>query len=404
MNNYKKLNLKKQLFSLKYCYEDQLLQTRALISRVHNLENIFKITKQFIKEKTINNIDFNFKNEKRYLLIKSQKKNLSKNLDKQKKTLLNSILNKKYQELQKEKELLIQTLEEKSSILDSIKNELNIFKIYRHGSQVSTIYLNNIFDSLLTNNKINNINNDIDNNIKNKFSNIISKEKLKLKKKCEETCNDLNNLYNYLNINYQSNIKAKGFNSYIINNKNKKTYILNVEPIIRDDNNISSDDSDSENINEIKINDSNSINDHIFDQNKENISYLNKSHLTSSKKEKDNNFQFLRNSSLAYENTEQNYGSSFIKNLFRHNYKGKINNNLKNPEKDKFRVLTENNNGRSGDLNRKLLKIKENYYKCLDQRYELKSSLKENISQIYYIKEKIKKFKRDKNKKENNIS
>ena len=336
-------------------------------------------------------------------------KNLSKNLDKQKNTLSNSILNKKYQELQREKESLIQTLEEKTSILNSLKNELNIFKAYReYNNLVSKIYLNNIFDSLLTTNKKNYkiYNNDIDNNIKNKFINIISNEKLKLKKKCEDTCNEMNNLYNYLNIHYQNTIKSKGFNSYIINKKNKKAYILSVEPIIGNNNNISSNDSDSENINNIKNNNSNSINEHIFNKEKEGIKYLNTSHLTTTRKESNYNFKFLCNSSLRYENAEKNNGTKIIRNLFNHNSKGKINilNIYENPRKDNFRVLTEINNGRNGELNRKLLKIKENYYKCLDQRYELKSSLKENISQIYNIKEKIKKFKREKNKIENNIS
>ena len=216
----------------------------------------------------------------------------------------------------------------------------------------------------------------------------------------------MNNLYNYLNLNYQNNIKAKGFNSYIINKKNKKAYILSVEPIIGNNNNISSNDSDSENINNIKNNNSNSINEHIFNKEKEGIKYLNTSHLTTTRKESNYNFKFLCNSSLRYENAEKNNGTKIIRNLFNHNSKGKINilNIYENPRKDNFRVLTEINNGRNGELNRKLLKIKENYYKCLDQRYELKCSLKENISQIYNIKEKIKKFKREKNKIENNIS
>ena len=72
MDKIKKLNLQKQLFSLKFCYEDLLLETRALISKVHNLENIFKVTKQYMKEKKHNNFDFN--KEKRYLLVLNQKK------------------------------------------------------------------------------------------------------------------------------------------------------------------------------------------------------------------------------------------------------------------------------------------------------------------------------------------
>ena len=45
------------------------------------------------------------------------------------------------------------------------------------------------------------------------------------------------------------------------------------------------------------------------------------------------------------------------------------------------------------------MKIKENYYKCLDNRYQLKSALKSDISKIYKIKEKIKKIKKQQKKK-----
>ena len=62
--------------------------------------------------------------------------------------------------------------------------------------------------------------------------------------------------------------------------------------------------------------------------------------------------------------------------------------------------MTEYDNERNGELNRKLLKIKENYFKCLDKRYELKNELKSNISQIYNMKEKIKKNKKQINKNE----
>ena len=58
--------------------------------------------------------------------------------------------------------------------------------------------------------------------------------------------------------------------------------------------------------------------------------------------------------------------------------------------------LTETNDERINELNTKLLAIKEKYYNCLDKRYQLKSSLKENISLIYKTKERIKKIKKQK--------
>ena len=63
--------------------------------------------------------------------------------------------------------------------------------------------------------------------------------------------------------------------------------------------------------------------------------------------------------------------------------------------KDSGVLFTEISNDRNGELNKMLLNIKEKYYKCLDKRYELKSILKTNISQIYNIKEKIKKNKKE---------
>ena len=404
MDKIKKLNLKKQLLSLKYCYEEQHLETKALISRIHNLENIFKITKQFIKEKKNNN--FYFKNEKRYLYIINQKKTLSKNIDKQKKTFSKSILFNKYQELQKEKESLIQTIEEKSNIFNSLKNELKIYKLCQpYGKQISILFLNNTLDSLFTNNNHNKKNNniisnniEIDNNIKKKLNNINLKEKLRLQKKCEEICNQLKSIYKYSMYKYQKKIKEQGFKSCIINNKYNKTYTFIVEPVRMESNNSSSD-SNSENDNS-KNNELNSINDHIFEQNKKKPLNKTMNYLTTNKKKVSNKSNFL---SLAKNETNEiNNRSILIKNIFGSN-RIELNNMdaSRNYRKDKIGLITEINNGRNGELNRRLLKIKEYYYKCLDQRYELKNSLKTNISQIYNIKEKIKKYKKEKNNKEN---
>jgi hypothetical protein len=344
------------------------------------------------------------KNEKRYLLISSQKKTLLKNIDKQKKIFSKSILFNKYQELQKQKEVLIQTIEEKKNILNSIKNELNLYKLcHPFGSQISTILLNNTLDSSFTNDcsKIKNNNNNIDidndndndNDIKKKFNKIILKEKLKLQKKCEETYFQLKKTYNNYIFNYQKRIKERGFASYFINNKYNKVYAFSIEPVRIDNNNNSSDDdsnSENENGNNIIINkELNSINDRIFD-NENNKQKLNKTidgYRTDKKK-------------ISIKNKHINdFSNSFAKN----NNRNILIQNILTPKriefnpKEKIGLVTEIDNGRTGELNRKLLKIKECYYECLDRRYELKNSLKTNISQIYNIKEKIKK-----NKKENN--
>ena len=388
MDKIKKLNLKKQIFSLKFCYEEQLIQIKSLIGKVHNLTNVFKLTKNYIKEKRKN--DFDFEKEKKYILIINQKKNLIKNIEKLSRTLYKSILFNKFQEMQNQKESLIQELEEKKNQLNSLKNDLNIFKIYSsYKIPASKIYLNSLQDSIITNpnNKLNNINNNHSLIEKNLY-NLIYKEKLNLQKKCEEVCNQMKILKNNSLMRYRNMIKENGFNSCIINKKNNKTYIFTVQPI-KDLNNNSSDDSDSEDNNNTK-DISNSINDRIFDiDNKnKNKKLLNKSFVTSNKKNNNKKNNYLYNNSVLYKTDmkKSNYN----------NQKIALNNtNIKNFRKYKLGLVTEVDNRNDEELNKKLLKIKESYYKCLDQRYELKNSLKSNISQIYKMKEKIKKFKKE---------
>ena len=407
MNKIKKLNLKKQLLSLKYCYEEQLLEQRVLISKVHNLENLFKLTKQFIREKKSKN--FNFDKEKRNLLIISQKKNLLKNKEKQSKTLQNSILYNKYEELQKQKESLIQMIEEKSNILKSLKNELNINKIYHpYGFKISKIYLNDPLDTYFAINfnnikNNNNITNKTNNNglekiFKNKFNNLITKEKLILQKKCLEKLYEMRRICYFSQFKYKKMIEDKGFNSCIKNKKFNKTFIFTVEPI-KDMNNNSSNDSESES-NNIDIDnknndDSDSINDHCFDQEDTNN---NRRGLSTHKKNKNDKIKFLNNKSPFRNDTSEIINKAdIIKNIFNPSIKLDINNMNISTNFSKFKkngLMTEYNNERCGELNRKLLKIKENYFKCLDQRYELKNELKSNISQIYKMKEKIKKNKK----------
>ena len=411
MEKIKKLNLKKQLVSLKFCHEEQQLETKALISRIHNLENIFKITKQFIKEKKTNNFDF--KNEKRYLLIKSQKKTLLKNIDKQRKIFSKSILLNKYQELQQQKESLIQTIEEKKNILNSIKNELSVYKMCQpYGSQISTVFLDNILDSSLTNNnlkiKYNNIisnNIDIDDNTKKRLKKIIFKEKLRLQKKSEDTYDKLKHLYYYFMNKYQKMTKEQGFSTCFINNKYNKIYSFTVEQVKNGNNNSSDDsnsDSNSNSENRNKINKVlDSINEHIFED-ENNKQKLNKT-ITNYNIDKFkiiNKNNTLHNISLANA-FEKEKKSNMLEKIFSPN-KNELNFS-RNYERDKIGLVTEINNGRNGELNRKLLKIKECYYECLDRRYELKNALKENISQIYNIKEKIKKNKRENNQENSYI-
>ena len=420
MDKIKKLNLKKQLFSLKFCYEEQLLENRALISKVHNLENLFKITKQFIKIKK--NDNFNLDNEKRKLLIISQKNNLIKNIDKQSRTLLKSILYNRYEELQKQKESLIQMNEEKSNILKSIQNELSINKFYNpYSRQISQMYLNDTldtkfiknFNNIINNNiKINNtnFNSEIEDDLKKKFNNIIIKQKVKLQKKCEEIFEKMKKKYNVSEYKYLKMIEEKGYNSSFSNKKYNKAFVFTVQPIKNDINNSSNDSNSESNDDKIKVNmDSSSMNDHCLFQVKEdkkNENYNNRRGLSSNKKNENHKSKINHNLS-----TFRNDSSFYNKNLM---VKGafdygkfeidKINVNVSSnfgKNKDSGVLLTEINNDRNGELNKMLLNIKEKYYKCLDKRYELKSALKTNISQIYNMKEKIKKNRKEMRIKQN---
>ena len=186
MDNLKKLNLKKQLLSLKYCYEELIIENKALSSNCHFLELLFKKSKYYLNK--INsklNFDFNFKNDKRYLLISNQKNNLRKNINKQNNTLKKSILFNKYNELTKEKEYLIQILEEKKNNLKSIQDELNLYKINnpynaynRYRKLKSKIYLNETLDIPDINKKIIQKNNNTNISLINpKFERAIKKKK-----------------------------------------------------------------------------------------------------------------------------------------------------------------------------------------------------------------------------------
>ena len=216
-------------------------------------------------------------------------------------------------------------------------------------------------------------------------------------------------LYNHSFYIYQKMIKENGFNSYISNKKYNKTYIFTIEPI-KDEYNNSSNDSDSENndnINDIQ----NSINDHIFDEEttkKRNIIY--KNYFPTNKKSENNinnKNKFIHELSCLRNETSENYHRNnrdiIIKNIFNHNSNFELNkmNITGSYIKGNNGFITEINNSRNGELNKKLLKTKEYYYKCLDERYELKNALKLNISQIYNIKEKIKKIKKENNNKDN---
>ena len=404
MDKTKKINLKKQLNSLKFFYEELFIENKALTSKVNYLEAIFKQTKQYTKQKNIKdkNFDFNFKNDKKYQNIKNKRMNLLKNIDKQNKTLKASILFNKYIELQKEKENLLQIIEEKKNNIKSLENELNLYKKNNPYNSFSTfkklkskIYLNGTLDVPLLSQKKNE-NNNIS-LIKPKFKRAINKEKIEQKKILINSNNELKNLYDYSLFYFKKSMKELGFQSILTNKKYNKTYIISIEP--NQIKNVNSSDSDIND--EISTNKSNSINERLFIDNFRTNKIIYRANNLKKSLKNINSRSIYKNSAIDNNNT---INELKLNNINKLNYTNtEININLPShfPENNNYfsNISTEGNIDKINELNTKLLKIKENYYNCLDKRYQLKSALKENISLIYKTKERIKKIKKQNNLK-----
>ena len=402
MDNLKKLNLKKQLLSLKYCYEELIIENKALSSNCHFLELLFKKSKYYLNK--INsklNFDFNFKNDKRYLLISKQKNNLRKNINKQNNTLKKSILFNKYNELTKEKEYLIQILEEKKNNLKSIQDELNLYKINnpynaynRYRKLKSKIYLNETLDIPDINKKIIQKNNNTNISLINpKFKRAIKKKKIGLYGDLEKRKNEMKNYYDYCVYNFRKRKKELGFTSILKNKKNNKTYIISIEPNQLKNNNSSDSDSDKDN----NFNQNNSINERLFADDIQNSNYIKYKNINKIQKKTGINI-FTNGATLANKRINSIYKRT-ENNLNNMNTEFNLNISTQNFMKNSVNITTEANNEKTSELNNKLLEIKELYYNCLDKRYQTKRLLKEHISQIYKTKEKIKKIKKQKNLK-----
>ena len=402
MDNFKKLNLKKQLLSLKYCYEELIIENKALSSNCHFLELLFKKSKYYLNK--INsklNFDFNFKNDKRYLLISNQKNNLRKNINKQNNTLKKSILFNKYNELTKEKEYLIQILEEKKNNLKSIQDELNLYKINnpynaynRYRKLKSKIYLNETLDIPNINKKIIQKNNNTNISLINpKFKRAIKKKKIGLYGDLEKRKNEMKNYYDYCVYNFRKRKKELGFTSILKNKKNNKTYIISIEPNQLKNNNSSDSDSDKDN----NFNQNNSINERLFADDIQNSNYIKYKNINKIQKKTGINI-FTNGATLANKRINSIYKRT-ENNLNNMNTEFNLNISTQNFMKNSVNITTEANNEKTSELNNKLLEIKEIYYNCLDKRYQFKRLLKEHITQIYKTKEKIKKIKKQKNLK-----
>ena len=363
---------------------------------------LFKKSKYYLNK--INsklNFDFNFKNDKRYLLISNQKNNLRKNINKQNNTLKKSILFNKYNELTKEKEYLIQILEEKKNNLKSIQDELNLYKINnpynaynRYRKLKSKIYLNETLDIPDINKKIIQKNNNTNISLINpKFKRAIKKKKIGLYGDLEKRKNEMKNYYDYCVYNFRKRKKELGFTSILKNKKNNKTYIISIEPNQLKNNNSSDSDSDKDN----NFNQNNSINERLFADDIQNSNYIKYKNINKIQKKTGINI-FTNGATLANKQINSIYKRT-ENNLNNMNTEFNLNISTQNFMKNSVNITTEANNEKTSELNNKLLEIKEIYYNCLDKRYQTKRLLKEHISQIYKTKEKIKKIKKQKNLK-----
>ena len=178
-----------------------------------------------------------------------------------------------------------------------------------------------------------------------------------------------------------------GFSSIIKNKKNNKTYIISIEPNHYKNTN-SSDSESEENTN--STNKSKSNNERLFFDdfqiNLKQYKVINKKKNINSKNKHKN--ETLNNKEITFCNNNNFTNTEININILSNNSMNNTNN-----------ILTESNIERIDELNNKLLTMKEIYYNCLDKRYQLKSSLKQNITQIYKTKEKIKKIKKQRNLK-----
>lgn len=395
MDKNKKLNLKKELLSLKYCYKGQIYQIKKLLRKVRGLGVLFKLTKQFIKEKDSNNF-LSLKGEKEYLLLSQKSKEIFRNLINQSKTLHKSILFNKYNELREQKAFLQQIIQEKNNIIDSMKIELNK-KRFNDNKISYNYYLNSIYN-------IKNNHSD-DFIINNKFNNIICNYKNELQQKIKENLSQFKNEYTYFLNLYQRNMEIKGYTSYFVNKKSNKVFSFTLQPLKQETIN-SSNDSIDDSISKTTVNNDDTLSmDIIISKSKslnssddDKVVDINIKHYISKAprkaKKKIQETKFFRN--------------DLKKNISKVNIIKKSNLYVQNdfsiqPIIKKKKNLQDNYNytevdfERNGELGEKLLKIKEHYYKCLDERYELKSSIKSKISEIYKIKEKIKRIKKEQN-------
>ena len=285
--------MRQQIFNLKEILSNANEESLKLKSDINEFQTFFKLTKKIIKEKInliekskveknnsfvndlkkdicneLNKIINKYKNTKSIYINKKKEKILKE--IKEKNNEIRKILTKiKYNELKNEKDILIQNIQEKNNICRFFNSSLEYDNNIAYLFQPKSInYLDSLYEIKLDNfhkNKeyqqtINNRKKYIMNNQKN-FLEVAEEGMNDLKEVCEKRKKEINNF-----------ILEKGFNCEFKNNKYKERYHLEIDLIEKYNNSSDSDsntDSDYENnIEKSDILKNKNIKNNLFNQEK----------------------------------------------------------------------------------------------------------------------------------------
>ncbi len=347
-----------QIFNLKTILNNVNNESNLLISKISELQKIFKATKKIINEQ-INELSKKKKDKidnvqiKQQIFIKIEKiikrynegkaiTSINNKKQEYKKILLdklnnlNIILRKlKYKNLHKEKDLLIQTIKEKKNICESFKAQIEYEKDLGSIFQPKNlIFFDDLFD---INNEVN-----FQQSKKKKFNHLLNDTKLNLKEKAIASVNDLKEEKNAYIEKFNDFIFEKGFNFTFENKKNREKYCNRIE-LISEVNYSSDSDSDID------------------------------------EKESNNNIIFINNNI----NKTTSDRSTNLKNITKNNPNKKISGSSSEKETNDQEIKNNDNL----NLVNKLVEIKEKYNKLINERYDLdyqKNIIQKKIKNIKY--------------------
>lgn len=347
-----------QIFNLKTILNNVNNESNLLISKISELQKIFKATKKIINEQ-INELSKKKKDKIDNVQIKQQifikiekiikrynegkaitsinnKKQEYKKILLEKLNNLNIILRKlKYKNLHKEKDLLIQTIKEKKNICESFKAQIEYEKDLGSIFQPKNlIFFDDLFD---INNEVN-----FQQSKKKKFNHLLNDTKLNLKEKAIASVNDLKEEKNAYIEKFNDFIFEKGFNFTFENKKNREKYCNRIE-LISEVNYSSDSDSDID------------------------------------EEESNNNIIFINNNI----NKTTSDRSTNLKNITKKNPNKKISGSSSEKETNDQEIKNNDNL----NLVNKLVEIKEKYNKLINERYDLdyqKNIIQKKIKNIKY--------------------